>query len=78
MSIPLTSITRVSGLTFASSLVGLLSEVVSFALEKSAGLILEELEAGLLGAEKDRLKLSLLAVVILELSLELVRWSRIL
>jgi len=39
--------------------------VVSFAM-------LEEVEAGLLEVEKDRLKLGLLVVVVLELSLKLV------
>jgi len=43
--------------------------MVGFALEH-AGVILEELEVGLFRAEKDRLKLGLLAVVVLELSLE--------
>jgi len=55
-------------LTFAGSLV-LPLEVVDFALEEPVDLTLEELEAGLLGAGKDWLKLDLLVVVILELSL---------
>jgi len=60
-------------LTFAGSLFIFFSNVVGFALEKLAGLTLEELEAGLLGAENDLLKLGLLAVLVLELSLESVR-----
>jgi len=51
----------------------LLSEVVDFAPEGHAGLTLEELEAGFLGAGKDRLKLGLLVVAVLELSLKSVR-----
>ena len=56
-------------MTFAGSLTVLLSEVVGFALEKSASLTLEELKASLLGARKDRLKLGLLVVAVLELYL---------
>jgi len=41
--------------------------VIGFAVEEPAGLTLEELEAGLLRVRKDRLKLGLLAVVVLEL-----------
>jgi len=66
---PLTPIALVCGLTFPSSLT-VLSEVVGFTLEGLAGLTLDELEAGLLGAEKDRLNLSLLVVAILELPLK--------
>jgi len=44
-----------------------------FALEELVGLMLEELEAGLLGVGKDRLKLDLLAIAVLELFLKLVR-----
>jgi len=46
--------------------------VIGFALE-AAGLTLEELETDLLGVGRDRLKLSLLVVTILELSLKSVR-----
>jgi len=60
-------------LTFAGSLFVLLSKVVSFAPKIPARLMLEELETGLLGAGNDRPKLTLLAVVILQVSLELVR-----
>ena len=60
-------------MVFVGSLAVLYSAIVIFALEKLVGLTLEELEAGLLGARKDRLKLGLLAVVVLELSLESVR-----
>jgi len=56
-------------LTYAGSLVVLLSEVAGFALEEPVGLTLEELEAGLLGAGKDRLNLGLLVFAVLELSL---------
>ena len=59
-------------LTFASSLVVLLSEIVGFALEKPIGLTLEK-QTYLLGAEKNRLKLGLLVVAVLELSLGSVR-----
>jgi len=62
-------------LTFAGSLADLLLEVVSFVLEEPAGLTLEELEASLLGAEKDRVKLDLLEVLVLELSLKSIRWK---
>jgi len=51
-------------LTFAGSLAVLLLEAAGFAIEEPADLTLEELEAGLLGAEKDRLKLSLLAFIL--------------
>ena len=53
----------------------LLLEVIDLALEEPAGLTLEELEVGLLGAKKDRLKLSLLVFAALELSLNSVRWK---
>ena len=46
---------------------------MGFAPEGPAGLMLEELEAGLLGVERVRLKLGWLVVVVLELSLKLVR-----
>ena len=62
-------------MTFAGSLAGLLLEVIGFPLEEPAGLTLEKLKTCLLGAEKDLLKLDLLAVVILKLSLESVRWK---
>ena len=60
-------------MTFAGLLAVLLSEVTRFALEEPAGLMLEELEAGLLCAGKDRLKLGLLVVAVLDLSLKSVR-----
>jgi len=59
-------------LTFPDSLTVLLSGVVGFTPEGAAGLTLEELDAGLLGAERGWLKLDLLAVAVLELSLKLV------
>ena len=62
-------------MTFAGSLADLLLEVVSFVLEELVGLTLEELEAGLLGARKDRLKVDLLVVPVLELSLGSVQWK---
>jgi len=46
------------------------SKVVSFAPAEPAGLMLEELEVGLLRVENNRLKLGLLTVAVLELSLE--------
>jgi len=61
-------------LTFAGSLT-VLSEVVGVALEELVGLTLEELEAGLLGARKDQLKVDLLVVAVLELSLGSVQWK---
>jgi len=73
VSIPLAPLHWVRRLTFTGSLTVLLSEVVGFALEEPTSLMLEELEAGLLEAGKDRLKLGLLVVVVLELSLKSVR-----
>ena len=60
-------------MTYAGSLAVLLSEVAGFALEEPVGLMLEELEAGLLGTGTYQLKLGLLVVAVLELSLKLVR-----
>jgi len=62
-------------LAFVGSLVVFLSGVVGFVLDKPTGLTLEELEAGLLCAGKDRLSLGLLAIVVLELFLKSVRWK---
>jgi len=69
VSITLTPIAWVCGLTFPG-LLTVLSEVVGFAPERPVGLTLEELEAGLLGAGKNRLKLDLLVVAVLELFLK--------
>ena len=73
VSIPLTSIALGLRLTFAGLLAVFLLEVVSFALKEPAILTLEELEADLLGAGKDWLKLGLPVVADLELSLSSVR-----
>jgi len=61
-------------MTFTGSLT-VLSEVTNFTLEEPAGLTLEKLEAGLLEAGKDWLKLGLLAFVALGLSLNSIRWK---
>ena len=71
---PLTFITLGTRVGFVGSLVVFLSEV-GFVLDKPTGLTLEELEAGLLCAGKDRLSLGLLAIVVLELFLKSVRWK---
>ena len=47
--------------------------MIDFVLEELTGLTLKRTGAGLLGAEKDLVKLGLLAVMVLELSLESVR-----
>ena len=63
-------------MTFAGSLAGLLSEVVSFALEEHAGMTIEKLKVSLLEAGKNWLKLGLLTVMVLELSLKSVWWKQ--
>ena len=57
-------------MTLPGSLTILLSEVIGFAPGGLTGLTLEELEVGLLGTGRGRLKFGLLVVTILELSLK--------
>ena len=60
-------------MTFTGSLAVFFSKVVGFVLDRIAGLTLEELKVDLLWAEKDRLLIGLLAVVVLKLFLKSVQ-----